>query len=280
MKKISLLLSCFLLLSAFKCDNEPLEGEFITEEEASCDVSSQNVIDAALAFTQATDETYEQLCIAYRIALQNQKQFCGDPGGTLQILIDSLGNCSINTEIEDCESALEAVEVAEAAFNQATIENYTQLCIVYREALLTLLEFCGPDSEIQAILVELGNCVQEATAEGLVTVNAGAAPIEFDIVNVFQNGNIIQVAAETGSPAYYIVYFEIALGETGVDIINSSFTFTLTSQFFPSTQGFDDFTSTITTNTPGNIIGSFNGIVTNADGGDLNLTSGVISVSY
>ncbi|WCO03040.1 hypothetical protein [Psychroserpens ponticola] len=280
MKKLSLLLSFFILLSAFTCDNEPLEGEFVTEETSSCNVSSQNVIDAALAFTQATDETYELLCMAYKTALQNQIQFCGDPDGSLQAIIDSLGDCLINTQIEDCASALEAVEIAELAFNEATIGNYTELCIIYREALLTYIELCGPDSEVQSILIELGNCIQEETAEGVFSVNAGTMPLVFDAIHVSENGDVLQVAAETGSPTYHIIYFEITLGETGVDIINDTFSININSVYYPSNQGFDDFTSTITTNTPGNIIGSFSGVVTNANGADLNLTSGVISVAY
>ncbi|MCB0382157.1 MAG: hypothetical protein KDD05_02290 [Psychroserpens sp.] len=280
MRKLTFLLFICVFLTASKCDNEPLEGEFLTDEQASCDVSTQNVINAALAFSQATTETYEQLCIAYKNALQLQIQFCGDPDGSLQAIIDSLDNCFVNTEIEDCESAMAAVELAQNAFNESTYENYTELCVIYREALLTLIELCGPDSVSQAILVELGNCIQDTLAEGIVTVTVDALPLVFDAINVFQTGTSLHIAAETGSPTYYIIYFEIDLGEIGDDIINETFKMNIVSQYLPSAEGFNDFTSTITTNTPGNVIGTFNGIVTNADGEDLSLTSGVISVSY
>ena len=280
MKKISFLVLFCVFLTAFKCDNEPLEGEFVTEQEASCDIAIQNAIDAAMAYSQATNETYESLCVAYKNALQFQIQFCGDPDGSLQALIDSIGNCSSVNEVDNCAEAAAAVGVAQAAFVEATIQTYTTLCIAYREALLTLIEFCGPDGGTLSVLQDLGNCVQDATGEGFITVNAGTAPVVFYGINVFENGNTLQVAAETGSPTYYIIYFEIELGVTGDEVINDSFSLLLNSQYYPSSSGFDDFTSTITTNNPGNIIGTFNGIVTNADGGDLSLTSGVISVSY
>lgn len=281
MKRISLLLLICILCTAFKCDNEPLEGEFVTEQEASCDIAIQNVIDAALAFSQANDNTYESLCIAYKNALQFQIQFCGDPDGSLQALIDSLGNCSSIVEVTNCDEAIAAAQLAQEAFENATSETYTELCNDYRLSLLTLMELCGSDEDTIAILQDLGNCIEEiVTGEGFISVNTGSAPLVFDIINVFQNGNTLQVAAETGSPTYYIIYFEIELGATGDNLINDSFSMLITSQFYPSTQGFDDFTSTITTNTPGNIIGTFSGIVSNESGGDLNLTSGVISVAY
>ncbi len=280
MKKLGILclLLCFLVAS--KCDNEPLEGEFATEEETSCVFAAENVTNAAIAFSQATDETYEQLCLAYKTAILNLIQLCGDPDGSLQALLDSLGDCIPDSQIDTCAEATAAAAIAQAAFSQATSETYYDLCISYREALLTLIEFCGPDSETLSILNDLGNCLDSANAEGFMRVTAGTLNLEFDIINVFEDGNLLEVTGETGSPTYHIIYFEINLGETGDDIINDSFKFNFTSQYFPSTQGFNGFTSTITTNSPGNIIGTFNGIVTNAQGINLNLTSGEISVLY
>ena len=178
MKRIAFVIFVFVLLTASKCDNEPLEGEFLTEQEASCDVAIQNVIDAALAFSQATEETYEQLCIAYKNALQFQIQFCGDPDGSLQALINSLGNCSTDIVIDDCAEAAAAVGVAQAAFFEATSETYTVLCNTYRETLLTLIEFCGPDGGTLSVLNDLGNCIEEeATGEGFISVNTGTVPL-------------------------------------------------------------------------------------------------------
>lgn len=280
MKKLSILGLFFTLLTAFTCENEPLEGEFSTDEQVSCNFAIQNVLNASLAFSEATSETYVELCSAYKTAIQNQILFCGDPDGSLQQLLDSIGECSSDTLVDSCAEATAAVGVAQAAFDEATAENYFILCNNYREALLTLIEFCGPDGGTLSVLNDLGNCEQQANAEGIITVTTGTIEQEFDIINVFENDNILEISAETGSPTYHIIYFEIPFGDTGLDIINESFSLTFSSQYWPSTQGFDDFTSTITTNVPGNLIGTFSGIVTNAEGADLSLSSGVISVAY
>lgn len=100
MKKISFLFSIFVLLTAFTCENEPLEGDFETENEQSCLIAAQNTQNAAVAFLSVTEETYSQLCIAYRNALQTQIQFCGDPDGVLQTQITSLGDCTNGSEQE------------------------------------------------------------------------------------------------------------------------------------------------------------------------------------
>ena len=70
------------------------------------------------------------------------------------------------------------------------------------------------------------------------------------------------------------------MGTTGIDIINSTFVLTLTSTFFPSTQGVDDFTSEITENTQNTLVGTFSGLMENNDNADLSITSGTINISY
>lgn len=100
MRKIPFLLSLFIILTAFTCENEPLEGEFEQGNDLSCEVAAQNTQNAAIAFLDVTDENYSQLCIAYRNALQVQIEFCGDPDGILQTQIDSLGDCNDGTQQE------------------------------------------------------------------------------------------------------------------------------------------------------------------------------------
>jgi len=70
---------------------------------------------------------------------------------------------------------------------------------------------------------------------------------------------------------------------TGMEIINPNYVLTLPTtdaDYFPSTQGFDDFTSTITENNPGTLVGTFSGIVSNSGGADVSLTSGSINITY
>ncbi len=214
-KKIAILLSYFVLLTAFQCEDEPLEGTFLTDDEAACLAATQNSSDALVAFDEATPLNYTERCNAYKAALENEINTCGDPNGSLQALIDSLGDCIVDTPPEGAE----------------------------------------------------------------ISVVVGTLLIEFDVVEVVVNGTTLEVSGEDTS-AGYTIYFEVEQDATGVDIINATFVIHLTSEFFPSTQGFDDFTSEITENSTGTLIGTFNGLVTNASGADVSLTQGMINIEY
>lgn len=95
MKRVSLFLSFFILLTAFKCDNEPYEGDFFAEENTiSCETASQDIITTATNFDSATEDNYTELCTAYVEALENQITACGDADGSLKSTIDALGDCT------------------------------------------------------------------------------------------------------------------------------------------------------------------------------------------
>ena len=96
MKKLGLLLSISLLLMAFTCENEPLEGEFVVEEDFTCADATQATAAAANAFIAATDANFSELCNAYRDALETQITACGDDTGVLQQSIDALGDCTVD----------------------------------------------------------------------------------------------------------------------------------------------------------------------------------------
>lgn len=94
MKKLIFLTSIFCLLSAFTCDNEPLEGDFSDPDpNAACVEATQDTAAAVTAFVDATDSNYTELCNAYQSALQAQIAACGDDTGSLQGLVDALGDC-------------------------------------------------------------------------------------------------------------------------------------------------------------------------------------------
>ena len=112
MKKIGFLLSLLVLLSAFTCENEPLEGDFVSEEDMSCAEASQATATAATAFIAATDDNYTELCTAYKEALENQIAACGDDTGNLQLAIDALGNCTNGDGPDPCELAAGATATA------------------------------------------------------------------------------------------------------------------------------------------------------------------------
>lgn len=279
LRKSIFLLCCFALLTAFQCEDEPLEGDFVTDSEASCIDAVNNVSAALDAFIDSDDDNYTALCNAYRISLEGQISACGDPNGTLQSAIDSL-ECTGTTDDTACEEAQLESQNAATALENASDNDYTALCQNYKDALTNEISVCGDDGSLQAIIDELGDCTNDNNTDDVeISVVAGTLTIEFDDVNVVENGTILEVTGEDTSTGYTI-YFELAQNTTGTDVINSTFVLTLTSEFFPSTQGFDDFTSEIVDNTPGTIFGTFFGLVTNADGGDLSLTQGMINISY
>lgn len=59
-----------------------------------CEVAISAAIEAKQTFDVATSENFVQACTAYRVALQNQQEACGDASGSLQAIIDGLGDCT------------------------------------------------------------------------------------------------------------------------------------------------------------------------------------------
>ncbi|OUR99003.1 hypothetical protein A9Q86_13105 [Flavobacteriales bacterium 33_180_T64] len=92
MKKIFALVLCVSIFTLSSCEDEPLEGDFITGG-ISCEQATFNTAEAALNFLGVNDDNYTQLCAAYSNALQAQIQACGDDG-TLQTALDALGDCT------------------------------------------------------------------------------------------------------------------------------------------------------------------------------------------
>ncbi|WP_452220686.1 hypothetical protein [Lacinutrix salivirga] len=283
MKKLLSIVSLSFLLVTLSCNDEPLEGDFVTENPTNCAETTQALATAALDFINVSDENYTTLCNAYKVALQNQIAACGDEDNSLQTILESLGNCNDDTEPDACETAENASSVAEDAFDNATQDNYNALCAAFKMALENEITECGDaDGSLQAMIDNLGDCT--FTAPNVeISLSAGTLPIEFDLVNVVTVGTTLQVTGETSAQNNYSIYFEVEEGATGMEIINSTFVLTLSTtdpDYFPSTQGFDDFTSTITENGAGTLVGSFGGIVTNTSGGDLSLTQGTINIMY
>ncbi|MEH6537470.1 MAG: hypothetical protein V7719_13815 [Psychroserpens sp.] len=158
MKKIFTLLMCTAVLTFVSCEDEPLEGDFLTGG-TTCEEAILNTTQAALSFLGVNDDNYTQLCTAYRNALEAQIQACGDEDGTLQAAVTALGDCS-NNVANDCDTATEAVEVAQAAFADATADNYTILCNAYKTTLENQILQCGDDDgSIQSTIDDLGDCV-------------------------------------------------------------------------------------------------------------------------
>ena len=99
MKKLFGLLTCLILLTAFTCDDEPLDSDFDINPDPnlSCEAALLNTANAALSFASATEDNYTALCTAYKTALQAQSLACGDEDGNIQTAIDALGDCTNDT---------------------------------------------------------------------------------------------------------------------------------------------------------------------------------------
>ena len=138
------------------CQNEPYEGDILIEDN-SCEEAIQASIDASINFSNASDEDYSVLCQIFRDALEDQIEICGDEDGSLQLLVDDLGSC-ISPEAL-CAEAEEATEIARSNYESALINDFTELCELYKDALEYQIEVCGdPFGELAGFIFDLGNC--------------------------------------------------------------------------------------------------------------------------
>ncbi|WP_299124765.1 hypothetical protein [uncultured Winogradskyella sp.] len=155
MIKKRLLRLLFVPLFLVNCDNEPYEGELIVEDN-SCEIATQASVSAAEDYALASEEDFSILCQAYRDALENQIEKCGDEDGMLQTSIDSLGECSIINEL--CDEAIIASQIARQNYLAAQDDNFEGLCNTYKDTLEYQIEVCGDDGSLQTLINELGNC--------------------------------------------------------------------------------------------------------------------------
>jgi len=157
MNKIFGSCSIIILLLVLNCDNEPYEGDIITEDN-SCALAIQATTEAGNNYLMATDEDSMLLCQVYRDALEDQIEICGDASGELRLLLENLGDCN-NENL--CTEAIVATEIALNNYENATDDNFEALCNIYKDALAYQIEVCGEDSLLQSILEELGDCETE-----------------------------------------------------------------------------------------------------------------------
>ncbi|WP_452224701.1 hypothetical protein [Lacinutrix chionoecetis] len=215
---------------------------------------------------------------------QNTTETTNEGGFTVTSTVSSSSVWTkISNTVDPCVEATTFATTAENQYNNdPTNEN---VCNAYKSALQNLISACGDATgEIQSVIDGLGDCTgNNQPSEVEISLTVGTLPIEFDLVDVVVQGTTLQVTGETSAQNNYSIYFEVEEGATGMEIINSTFVLTLSTtdpDYFPSTQGFDDFTSTITENNAGTIAGTFGGIVSNSSGADLSVTQGVIDIAY
>lgn len=145
-----------VILLFLSCQNEPYEGD-ITFEDNSCANAIEASFNAAIDFSSATETDYSVLCQIYRDALQDQIEICGDEDGSLQLIIDELGSCISPDAL--CAEAEAATEIARANYESALINDFNELCELYKDALEYQIEVCGdPFGELAGFIFDLGNC--------------------------------------------------------------------------------------------------------------------------
>lgn len=142
-KIVSIFILSLFVFTITSCDDEPLEGEFVTDDGGSgvtCVQATQNLATASATYgTTATDDaSYSVVCNAYAVALQNMIDACGDDTGAIQTLLESLGCPAIS---DDCTTAQTATTNAETAYNADTTN--TTLCNAYKAALQNEIAECG-----------------------------------------------------------------------------------------------------------------------------------------
>lgn len=147
----------FMMLLVFvvvSCDNEPYEGELINVNN-DCQLALQTTNEAAQNYLMATVESSNVLCQAYKDALVNQIEICGDENGELQEIIVFLGNC-IN--LDPCTVAQNETEIAFQDYLNAPILDYEITCLAYAQAIENEIMVCGDNGALRDLINELGDC--------------------------------------------------------------------------------------------------------------------------
>ncbi len=86
-RRILILFSFMWLFMAITCDNEPYDGDVIVNDIDNCLMAEELTTQALIGFANSDIESYNLLCQAYRDAIENQIEICGDEDGYLQDII-------------------------------------------------------------------------------------------------------------------------------------------------------------------------------------------------
>lgn len=265
----------------------PVTGEAI---DNSCNIANQLVTNTENAFnsTPTTDPNYSSVCNDYKNALTNKISACGDPDGSLQTLVDSLGDCTTDTS-DPCGIATANANNAEAELNAVpnTDPQYPALCDDYKNALTNQITQCGDaDGSIQMIIDSLGDCtISTSIPSGLISATVGTAAVTYETnITITPIGTTLAVSAEddqTGST----ISFTVEQNSIGVDIITDFMIEIGTGAGFalyvPTTNPMEVFTSEITTNNATTMDGTFSGTVQSTGAGpDFEISNGIIDIMY
>lgn len=76
-----------ILFTLFNCTEDILD-------KSTCITSTTALANATTNFDDVTPENYEVQCNAYKLALRNQKESCGDESGEIQKILNKLSDCT------------------------------------------------------------------------------------------------------------------------------------------------------------------------------------------
>ncbi|MEM5566206.1 hypothetical protein WNY78_13885 [Psychroserpens sp. AS72] len=91
MKKLNLIFCLVIVNLTFNCSSDSSDGD----DPIDCTEATQAVATALSDFNDANELNYADKCNAYKTALQNLQQSCGDEGVDIQAIIDNLGDCTL-----------------------------------------------------------------------------------------------------------------------------------------------------------------------------------------
>ncbi len=208
MKKLIPFLSLFVLLTAFTCEDEPLEDGLAGQIESNleCANTTSALITATENFGNASEEdaNYTTVCNIYKTALQNQIAACGDPNGVLQITVNSLGDCTgdDNNEPDDAEVVgtwkLTAWNTTEATDinndGTASINALDEIDCYDNETIVFNADNTG--TVMSTTYAELSLTIEAGTTDSYIFTQECIDEIENTQITWTQTGNTIMITDE------------------------------------------------------------------------------------
>lgn len=95
MKKLSVLLTCFMLITAFSCgSDDDASDDLVLPGASTCNEAIVHSAMASYDMYNATPEEFPARCASLKASIQVQMQICGDEEGDLQDMLDDLGDCT------------------------------------------------------------------------------------------------------------------------------------------------------------------------------------------
>lgn len=247
--------------------------------DCSYNVCTQAQVSTAIQqgiFQNADADGQAIACLNYLAALENQIVICGDPGGSIQQIIDGLP-CD-----NDCENAIAATVDAQAVFEAVDVSDevaYTEACTSYKTALEAQIAACGDDDgSLLSIVLSLGDC-SPPEQPGPLQMTVDGELKNFNTTTVSVSGSTLNVLA-TDIDTNDTFFFRVVLSQVGVNVLQDELLIIDSVEYNPVTSGSTVFVDEVTTNESGSLIGTFSGDMISTTGEVLVITDGTFTITY